>query len=243
MQRSRQPTVAIVIMMCLPLLAGELSKREKARKTLNDKYDRLRLRYKNHFVKDRSEHFLEPPEGVEIEGEFTIATAPPVVKLQILPDLVPEYFSGEAQYMTCWANWANVLRSPDNRFYFPASDHLASGCHINLYEYRPEDEVIEKVLDVEKLLGWTDDMYTDGKIHGEMGILPDGTLWACTHYGSRRPRSGSKLDTEVAGFSATTSTPVKPRTGASLLSATLSPASQSTPAEAYSPGPATNIPS
>jgi hypothetical protein len=104
------------------------------------------------------------------------------VKFQILPNLEPEYFSEEA-YMAGWANWAYVTRSDDNRFYMATSNHLGKGAQINLYEYRPKDNKVERVLDVSKALGWTNDMWTDGKIHGHMGIMPDGTLWAGTHYG------------------------------------------------------------
>ena len=170
------------------LLAGTaraegLSDREKKRKELNAKFDKLHLRQKTAFVVDRSDEFLKQPAGVTIEGEFSVAKVAPTVKLQILPHLEPEYFTGADQYMACWANWGYMSRSEDNRFFIPASDHLAKGCHINLYEYHPDENAVKRVLEVGKLLGWKDDSYTDGKIHGHMGIMPDGTLWAATHFG------------------------------------------------------------
>jgi hypothetical protein len=161
--------------------AAPLSKAELERKKKNDEHDKTNLRRKTEFVVDRSDEFLKVPKA-EIVGEFIVARVAPTVKLQILPNLEPEYFSEEA-YQAGWANWAYVTRSDDNRFYMATSDHCSRGAKINLYEYRPADNVVERVLDVSAALGWSDNMYTDGKIHGHMGIMPDGELWGATHYG------------------------------------------------------------
>jgi hypothetical protein len=159
----------------------ELSEREKARKARNDQHDIQNLRQRREFVVERSERFIQRPDAA-IAGDFVIARTAPTVKFQILPYLEPEHFSEQA-YQAGWANWAYVTRSDDNRFYFAASDHRGRGAHLNLYEYRPDKDTVERVLDVSKALGWTGDMYTDGKIHGHMGIMPNGTLWAGTHFG------------------------------------------------------------
>ena len=103
--------------------AEELSEKEKARKALVERCDKLNLRAKTEFVEESSADFLKLPEH-PISGEFGVAQTPPTVRLQILPDLVPEFFFGKDQYMACWANWARVIRSPDGRFFFAASDHL-----------------------------------------------------------------------------------------------------------------------
>lgn len=163
----------------------ELSDKEKARRALNAKFDKLNLRQKTEFVVDRSDSFLTVPEGKRpIEGEFAVAKRAPTVKLKIFPHLEPEYSArGAKQYMTCWANWAYLARSDDNRFFMPASDHLSKGCHINIYEYQPKGDSFTRVLELNKLFGWNDNMYTDGKVHGYMGIMPDGTLWGATHFG------------------------------------------------------------
>lgn len=158
-----------------------LSAAEQARRERNAKFDKLHLRQQRTFVVDRSEEFLTVPKA-ELAGDFTVAKVPPTVKLQILPNLEPEYFSEKA-YMAGWANWAYVVRSDDNRFYLAASDHRGQGAHINLYEYRPKENMVERVLDLNALFGWTDTTYTDGKLHGCMGIMPNGDLWAGTHFG------------------------------------------------------------
>ena len=105
----------------------------------------------------------------------------------IIPNLEPEYFTdlhdASEAYMVYWANWARVARSEDNRFFVSVSDHRGWGCHINIYEYCPARDALYKITSVGDIVGWTDQSYTDGKIHGHMGIMPDGTMWAGTHFG------------------------------------------------------------
>lgn len=165
--------------------AGEfdLSKKEQERRERSEKFDTQNLRAKTAFTVDRDKAFLVVPKA-EFHGEFDVARTPPTVKFRILPNLEPEFFGEGVQfYQAGWANWAYAARSADNRFYLAASDHRGRGAHINLYEYRPADGVVERVLDVGSVLGWTPDTYTDGKIHGHMGIMPDGELWVATHFG------------------------------------------------------------
>ena len=179
---------AILFVMTAGAFAeDDLRTRELARKKLNDELDTQGLRYKKEFVVDSSRDFLKKPDGTDPKGDYIVAKTPPTVKFQMCTDLDPEYFDdmGNAKdaYMICWANWGHMARSYDNRFFCSVSNHRGWGCQINLYEYNPGRGVFHKVLDVDELLGWTETTYTDGKIHGHMGIMPDGTLWAATHYG------------------------------------------------------------
>jgi hypothetical protein len=182
--------IILTILACFTvsaLPAQQHSEKEKKRMELNAQFDKQKLREKTDFVVDTSEKFLVAPVNVKekLVGEFTVAKVPPTAKLRILPNMTPEYFTDEGvQYMAGWANWGYVTRSEDNRFYFSVGDHKGMGCQLNIYEYSPARNLLYRVVDVSKLLGWTDKTYTDGKIHGEMGIMPDGTLWACTHYGA-----------------------------------------------------------
>ncbi|MFC1607547.1 hypothetical protein ACFL47_06205 [Candidatus Latescibacterota bacterium] len=182
------PVITLSAVIFAASTVGEtIRKKEQARKELNDRFDKHDLRAKTEFVIDTSAEFLKEPEHVPALVEHTVANTPPTVKLMIVPDMEPEYYfdmeEGGESYMFAWANWAKITRSEDNRFYFSVSDHRGMGCHINLYEYAPNRDLVHKVLDVSDLLGWTDKTLTDGKIHGHMGIMPDGTLWGATHYG------------------------------------------------------------
>jgi hypothetical protein len=181
--------LALTVSLCCLSRAGQaedLSAKEAKRRETNAQFDKLNLRQKTDFVVDSSKDFLTVPTNTPIEGPFLVAKTPPEVKFRIFTHLEPEYFTGADQYMACWANWAYVARSADNRFYMAASDHLAKGCDINIYEYDPEQkqkDSFKRIIDLDELLGWTKTQYTDGKLHGLMGIMPDGTLWGATHFG------------------------------------------------------------
>ena len=75
-----------------------------------------------------------------MKGNFDNAKVVPTIKLQIFLDLVPEYLSRQDKYMASGANWAYVARSNDNRIFLAASDHIAKGCHINIYEYQQDGD-------------------------------------------------------------------------------------------------------
>ena len=187
-------TFCIALLLCTAFLiphaapAQQHSETEKKRMDLNAQFDKQKLREKTEFVVDKSEKFFALPVDAKEKpvGDYIVAKVPPTVKLRIAPNMPPEYFTEEGQqYMAGWANWGYVTRSVDNRFYFSVGDHKGMGCQLNIYEYcHARKDLLHRVVDVSKLLGWTDKTYTDGKIHGEMGIMPDGTLWACTHYGA-----------------------------------------------------------
>ena len=162
---------------------GDISEKELKRKKLNEKYDKLNLRQKTDWVVDTSPDFIKTPKNIKPTAEYTNAGTAPTVKLMILPDLVPEYFDDGPAYMDGWSHWNHMTRADNDRFFFSISDHKGFGCNINLYEYCLDRDVVFKVLDVDQLLGWTKHGYTDGKIHGYMGVMPDGTLWAATHFG------------------------------------------------------------
>ena len=174
----------LTLTLAVSAFSAEKEITEKEREKLNNKFDKKKIRHTHEFLIDKSDSFLERPEEEKTQENFAIARTIPEVKFMILPDMVPEYFDEHDEaYMVSWANWARVGRSHDNRFYVSASDHLGFGCHINIYEYNPGRNLVHKLTSVGDIVGWKDNSYTDGKIHGHMGVMPDGTLWAATHYG------------------------------------------------------------
>ncbi|MFC1510002.1 hypothetical protein ACFL60_10025, partial [Candidatus Omnitrophota bacterium] len=178
---------AVIYVTFSSLSAETVREKELERMELNKKFDKHKLREKDDFVTDTTKDFLVEPEPEAFDRKFSVAQTPPTVRMSIIPDMEPEYFTeltnDNDAYMVAWANWARVTRGDDNRFFFAVSDHLGTGCHINIYEYSPARNVVHKVVDLKKLLGWSDNTLTDGKVHGHMGIMPDGTLWGATHYG------------------------------------------------------------
>ena len=182
---TNRKNLAILLLMlaAIRLVAADLSPGEIKRRDRNAKFDKQHLRLKHDFVTDSSPNFTTPPAKPAVAGNWTTARKAPTVHLRILPNLEPEYFPATAQYMACWANWAPILRGPDNTFYFAASDHRGQGCQINIYRYAHKERQLSRIIDLHQLLDWQPDSYTDGKVHGAMAIMPDGHLLGATHYG------------------------------------------------------------
>jgi len=110
-----QLTVCMLIAYSVPAFAA-WNMTEQERKKLNDKYDRMNLRYKKSFITDTSEAMLIKPEKENVVNDFTVAKIPPEIKMMIIPDMEPAYFTEDAEHAS-WANWGKVARSDDNRFF------------------------------------------------------------------------------------------------------------------------------
>ncbi len=165
-----------------------LTASEQRRAEINSLYDVAGLRLKREFVTLKAKAFLERPEGFPdypLEN-FTVAREASTLSFQILPDMEPQYFPEGEAYQAGWANWAAITRGDDNRFVMGAGDHRGKGAQINLYLYKPDEGRpgrLERIVNLTQTLGWTPEMYTDGKLHGHMDIMPDGTVWGATHHG------------------------------------------------------------
>lgn len=137
----------------------------------------------------RTKAFLEPPAGFpgyRPLSDFVLATQAPEISIQILPDMLPQYFPEGEAYQAGWANWAAVTRSADDRFIMAAGDHRGKGAQLNIYHFKLGEGNpgrLERLVNLSEVLGWNSETYTDGKIHGHMDIMPDGTAWGGTHNG------------------------------------------------------------
>ena len=96
-----------LFILCMEVFAGinfcnaELPVAEMKRRAMNDANDKQNLRKRNEFVVDKSDDFLKVPAQYAGDNSFERAKVVPRCKLQILPDLNPEYFESSNQYMAC----------------------------------------------------------------------------------------------------------------------------------------------
>lgn len=72
-------TVCTLFAYSLPAFAA-WNMTEQERKKLNDKYDRMNLRYKKNFITDTSEAMLIRPEKENVVNDFTVAKSLPKSK-------------------------------------------------------------------------------------------------------------------------------------------------------------------
>ena len=155
---------------------------EPQRKKWNMEYDREGLYNKSGMAIDTSAKFIAIPDSLDrslLEG-ITIAKTAPTIEFAPVRGIDPMYFTEDNKSL--WSNWAGVAKAPNGRFYFAEGDHRATGSRIYLWEYDPIAQDYKRVLDFAKLCGWDERGVGDSKVHGDMGVMPDGKLWILTYW-------------------------------------------------------------
>ena len=155
---------------------------EIQRKKWNEEYDRQGLYGKTGMAVDTVKEFLKIPKDMKKEWlkGVEIATTPPTIEFAPVRGIDPMYFPENNKSL--WSNWAGVARAPNGRFYFAEGDHRASGSSIYLWEYDPVAHDYKRVVNFAEVCGWNKRGVGDSKIHGDMGVMPDGTLWILTYW-------------------------------------------------------------
>lgn len=155
---------------------------ETERKRWNEQYDKKGLYTKTGLEVDTSEQFIRIPKGLDpawMEG-VGVAKTPPTIEFAPIRGIDPMYFPENNKSL--WSNWVDVTLAPNGRFYLAEGDHRGPDAHIYLWEYDPVALDIRRVLDFSRLCGWDRLGVGDSKVHGDMGAMPDGTLWILTYW-------------------------------------------------------------
>ena len=155
---------------------------EVERRKWNEEYDRQNLYKKTGMVFDTSNKFIRIPKGFKKEWllGIEIAKTPPTIEFAPVRGIDPMYFPEHNKSL--WSNWSSVALAPNGRFYFTEGDHRAEGSRIYLWEYNPVAHDYRRVLDFAHLCGWDKRGVGDSKIHGDLGAMPDGTMWILTYW-------------------------------------------------------------
>ena len=185
MSHSRLIALSLSAFICAFSFSLSLPAQEKTEAERNarvEKFDKQHLRYSTGVVTDSSKDFLRVPDYYKGKADFDVAKTPPTVDFAPIRGLNPEFFPEDNKGL--WSQWAEVTRGPNGRFYMASGDHRCKDGSIIITEYDPVRKDQRIVVDVGKTCGWRKGQYVDGKIHGRMDIMPDGTLVAATWNGS-----------------------------------------------------------
>jgi len=155
---------------------------EEQRRVWNRQYDRQMIRGKNTTVTDEALLFVTVPEDMDLGwmGDVDVAETPPEIEFMPVSGMTPEYFPRDE--IGYWSNFGDITEGPNGRFYFAIGDHRGRDGNAYIYEYDPAKRMIGPVVDCGRLCGWDTSGVGDGKIHGKLGIMPDGQLWGLTYW-------------------------------------------------------------
>jgi hypothetical protein len=165
------------------LLTVVLAAAERPNRQWEEQCDKRNIRHSAHMVTDTSPQLLAVPSYAYSADhpEFDVAKTPPTVDFAIL-QLTPEYLpdQGSATY----GGWGKVELGPDGKYYFSEGNHMGyGGGTAFLFRYDPVTKTHEIVLNSQKVCGWSNDQFGDGKIHGDPNLSPQGDSWLLTFYG------------------------------------------------------------
>jgi hypothetical protein len=181
-KRSLAVAMGIVLLASLIPAKSWEQETEEQRRKWNLEYDKLGLYQKPGMAKASEKSFLHIPNEIDPAWmeSVVLASRPPMIAFAPLRGIDPMYFPEDNKSL--WSNWADVTRAPNGKFYLAAGDHRGRDARMYLWEYDPVIDDVRRVLDFAELCGWDLRGVGDAKIHGDMGAMPDGTLWILTYW-------------------------------------------------------------
>lgn len=169
---------------------------------LEAKYDRQGILRDPAMKRESSERLISVPKDYPDVMDFEVATEPPEIDFAIVQNTEPWYLTNNARDLDAtpmtksdgfgiWTGFGAITYGPDNCFYYSIGNHLYHGGSAYMMKYDPVSKVQSNCFDLKDALGWTQDMWTDGKIHGNPDIDSDGNMFVATFSGPR------PLDTDL----------------------------------------------
>ncbi len=163
-----------------------LGEEEAKMREITEKKDTEGLLYSGKVVVDQDKSMLIPPDRVaEHEGKgYVMAETPPLVEFGVIP-ATPFFFPEpvDDHHRGMWANWGQSAYYPKTgRFYASIGDNGSYDAHLYIVEYDPSAKQINLSPEINEVLGRSDQVFSEGKIHGWLDFLDGPELWFCTYW-------------------------------------------------------------
>jgi len=163
-----------------------LSEEALAEKKTAEKLDKENLLYTGRVVVDQDKKMLVPPQHIKpFEGKyFTMAKTPPKVEFGVIP-ATPRFFPEpvDDHHRAFWASWSQSAYYPPNgKFYTAIGDNGSYNAHLYIVEYDPARLSFGLSREINDALGRAENVFSEGKIHGNLDFLDGPYLWFCTYW-------------------------------------------------------------
>ena len=177
--------IAVLFMVFTVSFAIERPKTRDEQRAWEGKYDKLNIRHTAAMQTDTSRDFLKIPENYEDIIDFEMAKTPPTIDFAVIQNLEPEYLPYHLARKAggAWGGWGDVTKGPDGCFYYSISNHLSYGAESYINMYDPATKTQSIAMSAKNLIGWKQDDFGDGKIHGDIDFGPGGDTWVLTYFG------------------------------------------------------------
>ena len=163
---------------------------------LEAKYDKQGILKDPTMKTEHSERLITVPSDYPDIKDFDVATEAPEIDFAIVQETEPWYLPNNAEDLDAtpmtksggfgiWTGFGAINYGPDGCYYYSIGNHLYYGGSAYMMKYDPKEKKQSICFDLKDVLGWTDDMWTDGKIHGNPDIDSDGNMFVPTFSGPR----------------------------------------------------------
>ncbi|GMV92610.1 MAG: hypothetical protein AMXMBFR82_23880 [Candidatus Hydrogenedentota bacterium] len=182
---------------------AELGPEEAAAKELAEKLDTHDLLYTGKVVIDKSDDMLQPVERVAMHNgsKYVVATTPPEIEFGVIP-ATPHWFPEplDDHHRAMWANWGQSAYYPvTDKFYCSIGDNGSYNAHLYIVEYDPATKTMTMSPEVNEVLGRSDEVFGEGKIHGNLEFMDGPNLWFCTYWSKYPEPKPEDWDTGYLG--------------------------------------------
>ncbi|MFC1693338.1 hypothetical protein ACFL1R_07530 [Candidatus Latescibacterota bacterium] len=174
----------VLVILENSLCLAQQFKTPEERREYEQKYDKLNIINKAEMRSDTSKDFNTIPSDYPEVKDFDVSKSLTTIDFAIVQGLDPFYLVRHPKGNGIYGGWGDVTRGPDGCFYFSIGNHRSyGGATAYIIRYDPSTKTQKIVLDSQKLIGWTDDEFGEGKFHGDPDIDPGGDMWLLTFFG------------------------------------------------------------
>ncbi len=178
-------TVNFVLMLVLvSLCSARPFKTPAEQRETEKKCDKQNILREMDMKTDTSDMFITIPSDYPEVKDFDVAQTAPTIDFAIVQGLDPWYLpSFDSKKGGVYGGWGDVTKGPDGCFYFSIGNHMSYGGTAYIHKYNPAAKEQSIVVDLKKTVGYSDDVFGDGKFHGDPDIGPGGDMWLLSFYG------------------------------------------------------------
>ncbi|MCE5248826.1 hypothetical protein LLG96_01260 [bacterium] len=190
--------VLVVVTLYPTVCPAPAFKSPDEQREMEKKYDRKNILRSAEMITDTSPEFIAIPKDYPEVMDFDVAKTPPTVDFAIVQGLDPLYLpSFDSVKGGVYGGWGDVTKGPDGCFYFSIGNHMSYGGTAYIIRYDPSKKKQSIVVDLKKVVGYSDKVFGDGKFHGDPDIGPGGEMWLLSYFGPMPTKE--ELDTVYRG--------------------------------------------
>lgn len=145
--------------------------------------------------RDCSDQFISIPSDYPDIVDFDVAETAPEIDFAIVQNIAPWDLPknkeldvsplSTSEGFAMWSGFGAIRLGKDGCFYYSIGNHMYYKGNSYMMKYDPVSRVQSSCYELESLIGWKDDEWSDGKIHGNPDMDESGDMYVTSFSGPR----------------------------------------------------------